>query len=310
MLEIYKTKNHRLEKSTIDETDIWISLTNPTIDELMFVHEKTGAIYDFLSAPLDPEESSRVEVEEEQILIIVNASIQEEDFEVTEFTTIPIGIVVMDNYVITITLDSLKCLRPLTAIGNRLVQTEKRTRFTLQVMYQMATTYLRDLKAIDRKTDEIEEALYEAMEDDLFIDLIRIEKTLVYFRNSLRGNKKVVNKIFRTNYLTRYEEDEDLLEDVVIELQQAMEMADINTSIIRSIRDGVASLMSNKLNETMKTLAGITIILTIPTMIFSFYGMNVSLGNTEWLYYGPMILVLTSIVTIIVYIFMKKRNLF
>ncbi len=310
MLEVYKTYDKKLEHSTIDEKDTWIALTNPTQDELMHVHDKTGAIYDFLSAPLDPEESSRIEVEDDQILIVVNASIQEEGDEITEFTTMPIGIIVLQDTIITVSLDNLSCLRPFKIVGNRLVTTQKKTRFTLQIMYQMASMFLRDLKSIDRKTDEIEEALYANMEDDLFLDLIRVEKTLVYFRNSLRSNKKVINKLFRTSYLTRYEEDEDLLEDVVIELQQAMEMADTSSSIIRSIRDGIASLMSNKLNVTMRTLAGITIILTIPTMVFSFYGMNVNLGNTQNQYFGFVIIGMTALITIFVYLFMRKRKLF
>ncbi len=310
MLEVYKTINKRLEKSNMNEDNVWIALINPTQEELMHVHDKTGAIYDFLSAPLDPEESSRIEVEDDQILIVVNASIQEEDGDITEFTTIPIGIIVLENSIITISLDNLSCLRPFQIIGNRLVTTEKKTRFTLQIMYQMASMYLRDLKSIDKKTDEIEESLYENMEDDLFLDLIKVEKTLVYFRNSLRGNKKVINKLFRTSYLKRYEEDEDLLEDVEIELQQAMEMADTSSSIIRSIRDGIASLMSNKLNVTMRTLAGITIILTIPTMVFSFYGMNVNLGNTQNEYFGLIIIAMTTIITIIVYLLMRNRKLF
>lgn len=310
MLEVFKTVNNKLEKSKMNEKDIWISLTNPTQEELMQVHTDTGALYDFLLAPLDPEESSRIEVEDDQILIVVNASIQEEDGDIIEFTTIPIGIIVLEKCIITISLDNLSCLRPFKIPENRLVTTEKKTRFTLQIMYQMASMYLRDLKSIDKKTDEIEEALYENMEDDLFLDLIKVEKTLVYFRNSLRGNKSVINKLFRTSYLTRYDEDEDLLDDVLIELQQAMEMADISSSIIRSIRDGVASLMSNKLNVTMRTLAGITIILTIPTMVFSFYGMNVNLGHTQNPYFSILIIALTSVITIIVYLLMRKRKLF
>ncbi len=313
MLEVFKTVDEQLKRSTIEANNTWISLTNPSHEELQFVHDKTGALMDFMAAPLDPEESSRIEEEDDQILVIVNASIQEDDqdSDIMQYTTIPIGIIVMPNHVITITLDALGCLEPFKRINNRMVKTEKKTRFTLQVIYQMATSYLSDLKAIDRKTDEIENRLYMKMEDDLFLDLLKIEKTLVYFRNSLRGNGKVLKKLFRTSYLKRYDEDEDLLEDAAIELQQAMEMADTSSSIIRSVRDGVSSLMSNKLNETMKTLAGITIILTIPTMIFSFYGMNVNLGvGDDNPVYALIIIIITVLLTGVVYLFMKKRNLF
>ncbi len=312
MLEVFKTVENTLKRSTIEASNTWISLTNPTREELSFVQQKTGALIDFMAAALDSEESSRIEEEDDQILVIVNASIQEDEAtgDIMQYTTIPIGIIVMPEHVITITLAPLPCLEPFKRLGNHVVKTEKKTRFTLQIIYQMATSYLNDLKAIDRKTDEIETRLYAKMEDDLFLDLLKIEKTLVYFRNSLRGNGKVLKKLFRTSYLKRYEEDEDLLEDAAIELQQAMEMADTSSSIIRSVRDGVASLMSNKLNETMKTLAGITIILTIPTMIFSFYGMNVYLGETNHNYYALVIIIITVLLTGVVYLFMKKRNLF
>lgn len=309
MLKVYKTDNQRLIRSEISESKIWIDLANPTEEEIIHVVEQTGVDYDFLTSVLDTEESSRIDVEDEQILIVTNVAVKEEGAE-TQFRTIPLGVVVMKNCLITISLVELDCLNKFRSLGNRVVDTEKQAKFTLQIIYQVTAFYLKHLNTLNAKTDEIEDALYEAMEDELFIDLLKIEKTLVYFRNSLGSNKSVVDKLFRTNYLTLYEEDEELLDDIKIEVGQAMEMAETSAAIIRSIRDGIASLMSNKLNVTMQALAAITIIMTIPTMIFSFYGMNVNLGDTGYNYYALLIIAVTSIVTLIAYVIMRKRKFF
>lgn len=314
MIDVFVTNiEGKLAHAEIETKNSWISLTNPTLEELIMVQEKTGAPMEFLQAPLDSEESSRIDVEDEKVLVIVNASIEEEvENDIMEYTTIPIGIIVLPNHIITISIEELACIERFKVIGSALIQTNKKTRFTLQIIYQMATKYLQDLTKIDHKTEEIEESLYVKMEDNLLLDLLKLEKTLVYFRNSLRADAKVMNKLFRSSYLRRYEEDEDLLEDALIELQQAIEMADTNSSIIRSMRDGVASLMSNQLNNTMKTLAGITIVLTVPTMVFSFYGMNTAWSKTvtTYQYYNVFVLLITVTITICVYFFMKKRNLF
>ncbi len=309
MLSIYKNVDKRITSGTIDESGIWIDLTNPTQDELAHVIEHLGVIPDFLTAALDPEESSRIDVEDNQILVVVNASLKEED-GLDAFVTVPVGIIVLENSIITVSLEEVGCLNAFKVIGNRRVAVDKRTQFTLEIINQITAMYLSNLNTIYEKTDEIETALYESMEDELFISLLQIEKTLVYFRNSLRSNKNVVDKMFRSRYLTFYEEDKDLVDDINIELLQAMEMADTSTAIIRSIRDGIASLMSNKLNVTMQTLAAITIIMTIPTMIFSFYGMNVNLGNTQGNYFGIVIIVATSLITLIAFAIMRSRKFF
>lgn len=309
MLKVYRTENERLIRAEISDNKVWIDLANPTPEEIEQVVQVTDADYDFLTSVLDSEESSRIDVEDEQILIVTNVAVRQEDAD-TQFRTIPLGIIVMKNYFITVSLVELDCLSKFRSLGNRIVNTEKQAKFTLQIMYQETAFYLKHLNTLNAKTDEIEEALYDNMEDELFIDLLKIEKTLVYFRNSLGSNKSVVDKLFRASYLTLYEEDEDLLDDIKIEVMQAMEMADTSAAIIRSIRDGIASLMSNKLNVTMQALAAITIIMTIPTMIFSFYGMNVNLGNTSYDSYAMIIIGVTSLITLIAYVIMRKRRFF
>ncbi len=309
MLKIYKTENQRVIEAKFADPKIWIDLSNPTKEEIDLVVNATNVERDLIVSVLDTEESSRIDLEDQQLLIVVNVPVRRDE-ATTQFRTLPLGIIVMDKCLITVSLEELDCLSKFKLIGNRLINIEKRTNLTLQIIYQATSLYLKHLAALDAKTDETEDALYEHMEDDLFVDLLKIEKTLVYFRNSLRSNKSVVDKLFRSSYLTLYEEDEDLLDDINIELVQAMEMAETNAAIIRSVRDGIASLMSKKLNVTMQSLAAITIIMTIPTMIFSFYGMNVNLGNTGFDYYAIAVIAVTSIITLIVYIIMRKSKFF
>lgn len=309
MLNIYKNENDRLVEATIIDSKVWIDLSNPTPEEVDYVVKEVGVQRDFLNDVLDAEESSRIDIEDNQILIVINVAVRQENHS-NQFRTIPLGIIVMDNNIITVSLEELDCLSKFRLIGNRTVKVEKQAKFTLQIIYQVTALYLKHLNVLNAKTDQIEDALYEDMEDKLFVDLLKIEKTLVYFRNSLRSNKSVIDKLFRTSYLTLYEEDEDLLDDINIELVQAMEMAETSAAIIRSIRDGIASLMSNKLNVTMQALAAITIIMTIPTMIFSFYGMNVNLGDTGYDYYAIIIIAVTSLITLIAYIIMRNRKFF
>ncbi len=309
MLNIYVNENDRVVPGQVSDNAVWIDLVNPTTDELDYVAKKTGVFRDFLTTVLDAEESSRIDIEDEQILIIVNVAVQRTEMP-TLFRTIPLGIIILDKFIITVSLEKLECLSMFRAVGNRMVNVSKQGQFTLQIIYQVITMYLYNLDSLDSTTDAIEEALYIKMEDNLFLDLLKIEKTLVYFRNSLRSNKNVIDKLFRSSYLTLYEEDEDLLDDINIELVQAMEMADTNAAIIRSIRDGISSLMSNKLNITMRTLAAITIIMTIPTIIFSFYGMNVNLGAVNSGFYAFIIIGVTILTMIIVYLIMKNQRFF
>lgn len=309
MVQVFKMTNNGLMETELADQKIWIDLSNPTTKELQSIVEGTGVHLDFLTSVLDAEESSRIDVEDGQKLIIVNVAEKEAGTE-TQFKTIPLGIIVMDKYLITISLSKLECLDKFRKIGNLYAHVEKQGKFTLQIIYEITALYLTNLNAINLKTDEIEESLYDNMEDKLFMELLRIEKTLVYFRNSLYSNKNVVDKLFRNSFLMFYEEDKDLLDDIKIELVQAMEMTTTSAEIIRSVRDGISSLMSNKLNITMQALAAITVIMTIPTMIFSFYGMNVNLGGTTSSYYPLIIIVATSLITLIAYIIMRKRKFF
>lgn len=311
MIEIYKSEHNQLSKGTYQDENIWISLTSPTNNELDEVIKNVNVEKDFLYAALDPEEVSRIESEDNQVLIIVNAAIEEDsDDNKLNYNTIPVGIILLDNAIITVTLEKLNSIEKFKNINLKITNVAKKTRFTLQIIYQIAVQYLFVLRRIDRYTERIESYLAENLENDYLIQLLALEKNLVYFTTSLKGNENVLKKIMRTNIITKYEEDNELLEDALIEIQQASEMASINSTIIRSIRDTFASLISNNLNIVMKILASVTIIMTIPMIVYSFFGMNTNFTKfTQSIWSSIIILISTIIVSIVVFFIMKKKKM-
>lgn len=312
MIEVLKTKDGILTNATLQDNDSWISLTNPTNEELKLIADELNVNEDFLNAALDPEEVSRFEVEDDQVLILANASFEELlDTEHLTYSTLPIAIILTDTNLITVSINAVNCIEYFKKRKLRDVNTAKKTRFTLQIIYQMAAQYLIDLRKLDILTEQIESYLHEEMKNDYLIELLAVEKNLVYFSTALKRNENVVRKLARNNVIKQYEEDEDLLEDTLIEIQQANEMASINTQIIRSIREAFGAIISNNLNTVMKILASITIILTIPTMVYSFFGMNTQFGViAKYNYSTILVLVCSLIITYIVYKIMKKVNMF
>ena len=200
------------------------------------------------------------------------------------------------------------------AFVNRRVRefyTFKKTRFVFQILYRNAASYLRYLRIIDRKSDQIEEKLHISQKNSELIELLELEKSLVYFTTSLRSNEVVLEKLLRTERVKKYPEDEDLLEDVIIENKQAIEMANIYSGILSGMMDAFASVISNNLNIVMKFLATVTIVLSIPTMIASFFGMNfdnIPLGHSPFGFFT--IIFLTLIISGVVALLFRKKDLF
>lgn len=311
MLKSLVTRNNALVECDLEHKNNWVQLTNPTDEELLEVSRVLDVEIDFLQAALDPEESSRIDMDNNQLLILLNVSVIDGASDSMNYDTSPLAIILIEDHIITVSLEELKCVEYFTTPPYRFIETDKRSRFTFQIINQMAAQYLHDLKMIDMKTLSIEARLEENIENQQIIELLKLEKTLVYFRVALNANEKVISKILRTSHLKRYEEDEDLLEDVVIELRQAIEMTTINAQVLKNIREAFSSIANNNLNSTMKVLASITILLTIPTMIYSYFGMNVMFGTMQdsWIT-TVVITVLSFVLPGIIYLVMRKKNLF
>lgn len=288
MIKIYKTIDSKLIELKDMEEKSWISLVNPTLEELKYIEETLEVEADFLKAPLDDEETSRIEIEDEQIFILVDIPVIDEEDGSIEYGTLPFGIILKDKHIITICLKDNILLNDFKNQKIKNFFTFKRNRFVLQMLYRIDTKYLIYLKQIDRISNQIERQLHQSMKNKELIQLLDLEKSLVYFTTSLRGNQLVLEKLGKLKVMKLYPEDEDLLEDVIIENKQAIEMANIYSSILSGMMDAFASVISNNLNIVMKYLTTITIVMSIPTIFASFYGMNVPLPfqNSPYMFWG------------------------
>ncbi|WP_239256451.1 magnesium transporter CorA family protein [Listeria ilorinensis] len=281
MHQIFKSNPEgKLEELDQVERNAWINIVAPTSEEINQLAEEYKIPLEFLEDPLDKDESARIERDDDtdSVLIICDFPVvDEDDIHYASFETIPMGIILTKDYFITIcTIDS-SIIQSFIKRRIKGFYTHMKTRFALQILYMISTQFLRHLKRLNRQTDLIEKELHESMKNKQLYDLMGIEKSLVYFVTALKSNKLVLDKMMRQNIVKMYEEDQDLLEDVIIENRQGIEMAEVHSNILSGMMDAYASIISNNMNIVMKFLTSFTIILTIPTMVFSFYGMNVKL---------------------------------
>ena len=308
MLSIHKTIDKKMTRLDASQDGCWINLTYPTEDELNTVSEALNVDPGFLRAALDEEETSRIDTEDGQTLIIIDVPAVEKDDAVV-YSTIPLGIIVTEKHIITVCLKESSIVKDFQDGLVKNAETQKRTRFILYMLLQVAKRFLHYLKQIDKIYNYMERHLYKSQRNKELIQLLDLEKSLVYFNTSLKANEVTLEKILRGRIITLYEEDHDLLEDVLIEVRQAIEMANIYSSIISGMMDAFASVISNNLNVIMKVLTSITVLLTVPNIIFGFYGMNITAGlPLDQFWWIPLIL---AVVTLsVVAIILKRHDLF
>ena len=313
MIEYFKSDARLLSPLYEFEPGCWVNLVRPTSEEITHVLATTGVEEDFLRAALDPEESSRVELEEDQTLLIVDIpTLEESNVEQDEskiFGTLPMGIIVLPNTVITVCLQDTTVLRGIAQNKVRDIHTAMRTRFVLQILLRVAGLFLRNLRMIERDFTKIERRLYDSLKNEELIQLLGLSKSLVYFSASLKGNEVTMEKMLRGRILKLYEDDRDLLEDALIEIRQAIEMAGIYSSILAGTMDAYASVVSNNLNIIMKVLTVITIIMTIPNIIFGFYGRNITGNDLPFAYWWWVPVVISIGGCIGAWIYMKRKDL-
>ena len=310
MIKIYKTTNieNKIKKIKRMSTDSWIDLENPTREEINRVSERTNIDKDLINKMLDADELPRIEVDKNATLIVLDIPVISEE---REYITHPLGIIITkSNYIITISTKKIDILNDFKRNVVNDFKTAKKTRFVIQIFIKTINKYLKILKEINKDIDEKEDVLKKSTENKDLIDLLKIEKTLVYFITSLKENAVVLNKLKNGNVITLYEGDSDLLDDAIVEMNQAIDMATIYRDILSSITDTYGTIVSNNLNNIMKFLAGMTIVLSIPTIISSFLGMNVQFGVIGINEYSAVIIFIGSIIlSIIVAIWLKKKDM-
>lgn len=309
MLNIYLSPNDdKLIQIDNFEKGAWINLINPTEEEINTIVKNTGILLDFIRYPLDEEERPHIEFEDNQLLVVISVPIIQ-NAEVM-YDTIPLGIIHSENYLVTICLHDLNLIQDFYQKKIKGLATYKKTRFLLQILYKNSLLYLNYLRQIDKKSTEIELELHKSVRNKELIALLNQEKALVYFTTSLRSNEIVLEKLLRGKFVKMYEEDEDLLEDVIIENKQAIEMADIYSNILSGTMDAFASLISNNLNIVMKFLAIVTIILALPTMVASFFGMNFDLPFQNSPYGFAIAVGISVLLSLTGAIYLAKKNMF
>ena len=309
MISIHKTIDGKMTKLDSVEDGCWINMIYPSEDELKTVSVTLGVELPFLKAALDEEETSRIDSEDGQTLIIVDTPAMERDETGVVYSTLPMGIIVTDKHIVTVCLKETSVMRDLQDGLVKDVRTQQRTRFILNILLLVAKRYLQYLKQIDKTYNYMERQLYKSQRNKELIQLLDLEKSLVYFNTSLKANEVTLEKILRGRIVTLYEEDHDLLEDVLIEVRQAIEMAQIYSSIISGMMDAFASVISNNLNVIMKVLTSITILMTVPNIIFGYFGMNIT-GGLPLDQFWWVTLLMSAAIIIVLAIFLKKKDLF
>jgi magnesium transporter len=275
MITYYKSVGDSLVVCDAYAEGVWVNLLNPSEEEINTVSAITKIETDFLRPALDEEERPRIETDNGQTLILVDIPTVENDSGMSVFSTIPLGIVFSKETIVTVCLKETPVLTDFITKRVKSFYTQYKSRFILQMLFKNATLYLLYLRSIEKLSNKIENDLQRSMKNKELTQLLKLEKSLVYFSTSLKSNESVLEKMLKLEAIKRFEEDQDLLDDVIIENKQAIEMTNIYSSILSGTMDAFASIISNNLNIVMKSLTIITIALSVPTAISGFIGMNV-----------------------------------
>lgn len=313
MVKMYNTDintNVTVETSEVKKGN-WINMINPTEEEILGICESLDMEQDFIRYSLDSEEKARIDIEDDgTILFIIDIPISEKDEDNIVYTTMPVGIIfVRDEYLITVSIKENSLIKRMERLIQRRLVTYKKSQFLFQIFFENSSTFLNMLKIINKKAEQLEVTLKKSLKNEDLLKMLNLEKALVYFTTSLKSNEIVMEKTLRGKIIKLYEEDEDLLEDAIIENKQAIEMSKTYNDILNETMDMYASIISNNINDVMKILTSITIILAVPTLIASIWGMNVPVPLQNNSNGFVILLAVSVIVTLGVMIWFKKKDM-
>lgn len=291
MIRCYKTNDEGItEVVAAPEPGSWVNIVAPTEQERAWLETEAGVSPEFLRSAFDEEEISHLDYDEDlrQTLVIVDYPCAEDaedmqDPTMQQYTTMPISFFSLpdQSLVVTVSLQPNPIVDDMAAGRVRGLNTRLRTRFLLQMLLRISQSYLVHLRRVDQLSTRTEQRLYGSMRNEELLQMLSLEKSLVYFSTSLKSAEVTLNKIMHGHLIALYEDDQDLIEDVMIEVHQAQEMCNIYSNILSGTMDAYASVISNNLNIVMKVLTVITIVMAIPNIVFGFYGMNVALPMAD-----------------------------
>lgn len=310
MIKYYMTDDREIHEEKEIHSGVWVQMVNPSVSEGQMVADALNVDIEDVLAALDEEESSRVELQDGYTLILVDIPSIEMRHEKESYTTIPLGIILTPDEIVTICTEETPVLQAFLNNRVREFSTKKKLRFVYQILYRVCVLYQSDLRIIDKMRTEIEERVGNDTEEVDLIALHELESTLVYFATSLRANSVVLDRLTRYKRLEQYPEDKELLDDVIVENQQAIEMTGIYRDIINGTRELMSSVIDNRLNNVMKYLTSITIVMAIPTVISGLYGMNVDgrgmpFANSVW---GFLIICFVTLFVCVLTMFVLRKK--
>ena len=310
MIDLYKSFGGEMRRVDELTPGTWAELTSPTAEEAHEIAVTLGIDQDDVLAAIDPEEKARIQNEGEYTLIVVDMPLREERHHEQAYNTIPLGLILTSDNVVTVCSEETSVLESFHNMRAKDLSTENRLAFVYRIMLRISLRYQQVLANIDHTRMEFEERIEQVGGERDLIRLHELESTLVYFATSLRGNASVLSRLTRYGHLQK-PEDRDILDDAIIENQQAIEMAQIYREIIDGTRELVSTLMDSRLNNVMERLTSITIVLSIPTVISGAYGMNVA---GEWMPFSDVphgfliINLITMAACIVIAILLKNRR--
>ncbi|MBR3220985.1 MAG: magnesium transporter CorA family protein [Kiritimatiellae bacterium] len=280
MMTIYRWENGGLRETSEFAPSCWINLVEPSTTELEAVLSYSGVPRDFLTDPLDAGERPRFDWEDDSNLLIVHVPMQippEEDDDAVPYRTIPLGIIFLSQTVITVCSARTQVTTAFLDQIRRVCPPSDKYRFAFRLLWHAGVLFLRYINDIHSRTTALEDELHKSISNEVILRLFQIEKTLVYFTTSLKADTIALARANTARQLTLSEDDRDFLDDALVEYQQALETATIHANILNGTLDTFASLINNNLNNVMKYLTAATILLAVPTLIASVYGMNIGL---------------------------------
>jgi len=306
MLTIYKTTEHGLEQLESMANGVWVKAVDPTPEEIQKLVD-WGIDTDYINYSLDLDEMPRIERDDDYTFILIRIPHRQPDSDIP-YITIPLGIMIKGSMIVTICRYDKEMFKVLANGKYRLLKTGKRYRFALYIFLETATRYLTHLREINRMTEAIEDQLQQSTRNREVLELLKYQKSLTYFATALRSNEVMMERVQRTQIFNYYEDDQDLLEDVLTENQQAIQMTNIATDLLAALMDAFASIISNNLNSVMKILAAITIITALPGTVGAFFGMNVPLpiSDTSPFSFFSILGISIALSALAAYIFYKR----
>lgn len=309
MISFYKTISSRLQNIDSYEAGCWINCISPTEEEKQTIINKFHVEPEFLKAALDEEESSHVDIEGNNALLIIDIPVVKKQEVNLTYSTMPIAIIITSQNVLTISLKDNPIIGEFEEGIVKDMDTNFCTQFIFRMILRITTKYLQYLKQIDKISNRIQQQLKVTMKNKDLIQLLEIKKSLVYFSSSLKSNEITITKIMRGRLIKLCEEDKDLLEDLLIEVRQAIDMSNIYLNVISSTMEAFSSLISNNLNIIMKILASITLIMSFPNIISGFYGMNINESKIPFdtIWWFPI--ALSFVLMVIAWIILKKKDM-